>query len=825
MRATPAAVFLRPLLLLVFVFAGTVPAWSYALTGRVTDTHGEALPYVAVYVKGTTRGTATNIEGRYTLELQPGTYDIVYQMIGYVQRLEHVDLTSGPKTIDVRLSSTVLEQKEVTITDGEDPAYEVIRQAIKKRKYYRDQVDAYSCDVYIKGLQRVTEHPKKILGQVVDEEGDIDSITGIVYLSESVSKFNYKQPDKIHEEMVSSKVSGDNKAFSYNQASDMLFNFYDNLIQIDALSERSFVSPISNNALFYYRYHLLGTFFDGEQMVNKIEVLPKRKSDAVFHGVIYIMENSWRIYSTDLYLTKDAQIDFVDTLIINQQFVPVDKDVWMVFSNKFRFNFGVMGIKGNGYFVGVNKNYILDPDFPKHFFNGEVMKVNDDANKKDTTYWKDTRPVALTHEEEVDYRRRDSLQRIRESKPYLDSLDKKTNKPTFGAIVFTGYTYSNRFRKTSFDISPLITDVSFNTVQGWRGALDLSYNRNWEDNRSLSVSPAFNYGLSNRRINGQIDFSYRYRPVRFERIHFNAGQDAVQYNDKTPIGSFINMLYTLLDEHNYLKLYQKSFAHVDWNRELVNGLMFNAGLEYADRKPLFNSTTYTIVNKENRDYTSNNPLDPLNRDTVAGIVPHQALTFSMTATIRFKQRYYTRPNMKFIIGSKYPAIDIYYRRGLPVLGAITDYDLVKVRVRDVINLKQLGRFEYYASAGKFLTKKNLPFPDYMHFSGNQTLWSGFVFQSFELLDYYKYSSNSAIVEAHAQENFGGFFLNKLPLIRKLKLNEIAGVNFLMTDQPSSQYLEVFFGLEKLDLIRVDFAMGYMQNKQVSAGIRFGLKLN
>ena len=54
--------------------------------------------------------------------------------------------------------------------------------------------------------------------------------------------------------MVSSKVSGDNQAFSFNQASDMLISFYENLILLlRGLVNVAFVSPIAENALSFLR--------------------------------------------------------------------------------------------------------------------------------------------------------------------------------------------------------------------------------------------------------------------------------------------------------------------------------------------------------------------------------------------------------------------------------------------------------------------------------------------------------------------------------------------------------------------------------------------
>jgi hypothetical protein len=94
-------------------------------------------------------------------------------------------------------------------------------------------------------------------------------------------------------------------------------------MDVGGLGARGFISPISSNALLTYRYKLLGTFYDQGLLVNKIQVIPKRKNDPAFNGIIYIMEDSWRIHSTNLYLTKDAQINFVDTLYIDQVFLPV----------------------------------------------------------------------------------------------------------------------------------------------------------------------------------------------------------------------------------------------------------------------------------------------------------------------------------------------------------------------------------------------------------------------------------------------------------------------------------------------------------------------
>lgn len=795
---------------------------SYAqaalITGKVTDENNQPLPFVVVYVDGTTYGTTANVDGIYSLDLKPGNYTIDFQMIGYSLHQEKVEMGASNITRNVTLQAEGIKINEVTINgNAEDPAYAIIRQAIEKRKFYLEQVEEYSCDVYIKGEQKITRHPQKIFGREL-HFNELDSTSGIIYLSESVSKFNFRQPDKIREEMISSKVSGNNQAFSYNQASDMLINFYKNNIQIDILSQRGLVSPIASNALFFYKYHLAGSFVENGKVIDKIEVIPKRQFDPVFRGYIYIQEDTWRIHSTDLYLIKDAQINFLDTIYISQSYLPVTPDVWEVFSNKYKFVFNIFGIKGNGVYVSINKNYNINPNFPKNFFNGEVLKIDDNANKKDSTYWNETRPVPLTKEESKDYVRRDSIHAKHETKEYLDSVDARRNKPKFSNI-YLGYRYFNRYNKQSFFIGPIIQTIGFNTVQGLNGGLRIGYNKEYEDNKRLSMNASGGYGFSNERAYGDVNATYAFKPEKLAYLRVGGGIMPVQFNGQNPITPFLNTLYTLLEDQNYMKLYQKASVHATYSEELVNGILFTGGAEYADRSPLVNTTDYKLVKMDNREYTSNNPQNPQN-DSVA-FHNNTSLTVSGQLKITFGQAYYTLPHEKIIADTKYPELVFEYKKaigGTPGLDA--DYDFGKATLNGKFNLKLLGKTEYSVSAGKFFSQKDVYFMDYYHFAGDQILFSSFGLNSFHLLDYYKYSTTDPFVEAHLEHHFEGFILNKIPLLRKLKLDEVLGVAYMHT-QAMPEYAELYFGLQKFRVLRVDYALSFAQNARLGQGIRLG----
>ncbi len=810
-------------ILLFIILLSNFASHAAIVSGSVTGLNDEPLAFANVYVKGTSKGTTTNQEGKYRLELQPGNYELVFRYLGYKMKITAITVASEPLVLNIKLDPENYNLLEVEIRAGdEDPAYAIIRNAMGKRKFYLNQVDEFSCDVYVKGLQKITKHPDKFFGVDVDLSEFVDSTTGIAYLSESVSKYHFKKPDKVKEVMISSRVSGSNRAFSFNQASDMDFNFYKNIMMADGLSPRGFISPIASNALFYYNYKLEGSFYENGHWVNKISVMPKRKSDPVFSGYIFIQDSTWRIHSTDLYLTKDSQIQFVDTLRVNQVFIPANKeeDIWLQGSVTFKFVFSFMGFEGDGNFVGVFSGYDVNPGFEKRHFKGSVMKINDDSNKRDTAYWEVMRPIPLTIEESRDYMKRDSLQVIKESKPYLDSLDTKSNKFKTGNLL-SGYTYNNRYTKTEISFSSLLENIQFNTVEGLAIGIGIYHNKELENLKSLETDLDVGYGFSNYKWNTVAEIKYNYRIKKFAYISIEGGDDLFQYSESTPVSEFINTFYSLFKEKNYLKLYHKQFGRIETRYEIYNGVRLTGGLEYAQRRAVTNSTDFTFTDVKNREYTSNNPRNPLL--DIPSFNTNQAVKLNVTARIRPKQKYIDRPDRNIILGSKYPTFVINYEKGLDdIADSDVNYDRIEIGVEDNLTLGMLGKFSYSAWYGRFLNSEKMYFMDYAHFLGNQTIFSSFNPRRYDLLDYYTYSTSDEYIQAFAEHAFGGFILNKIPLIKKLKLNEIAGFRYLHVPS-NDDHFEVSFGLEKLEIIRADFVMAFDGNGKLKSGFVIGLK--
>jgi len=794
------------------------------LKGKVADQNGQGVPFASIYIRNTTKGASANSEGDYSFQLPPGHYELRFKAVGYKQEIRSVDLKENT-TLNVTLSAELYELNAVTINArGEDPAYAIIRKAIRKRKAHLGEVKAYTCGVYIKGMQKLVNAPKKFMGANIDQLGKemgLDSNRrGIVYLSESESKLAYKYPGQLHEEMISSKFAGSNQMFSFNRASDARINFYENVQDWtkEGLSNRPFISPIADNALFYYKYKLMGTSTENGVLINKIKVTPKRGYDPCFDGYIYIMDGSWRTYALDLFITKRASINFADTLRMSQQFMPVDTSHWMQASNKFEFSGGLFGFRLKGYIISVYKDYDLNPTFGKSEFN-ELLHIPPKVAKNDSAYWNEQRPIPLTQEEKVDYVKKDKLAAKRESKQYLDSLDKVTNKVTPGGLVLTGVNIIERYKREFIHLDPLVTSILYNTVEGPAINYGFSVRKEFDSisHKSMGYGAHVRYGFSNHLFNANANAFF---PVGNFTLSVAGGSDVVDLNSHEPIGSFINSWYTLFNRENYEKLYQKKFATASLSGRITGGWQASATMEWADRKWLPNSNYYSLFHPNNNEFTSNNPLNPAQD---APLFPeNQSFKLTLRTTYDFSNKYETFPFGRRYVPSDYPTIGVTFTKGIKgIFGSDVDYDLLSADIsKQDISLGMYGRTSFFAGAGKFLNANSLYYPDYKQFSGNEILFYKSGINSFLLLDYYLFSTPDKYIEGHLEHNFSGFFLNKIPLIRKLKLQEIVDVNYLSTPTLKNYY-EVGFGLQYLN-IRLMYGQSFNSGSNIRNGLRFGV---
>lgn len=820
--------FYRFFALILLFISGSLSAQS--VKGVITDEQGAPLPYVSIYLKNTTTGTASNAEGRYELKLPSGKHDVVFQFIGYKTEVKSVELNNTTLSLDVQMAPQSAVLSEVVISaDREDPAYAIIRKAIEKRPYYKDLIRSYECDVYVKGNQKVLDAPEKIMGvDVGDMEGMLDSSRqGIVYLSESVSKL-YVDEGESKEVVTSSKVSGDDQGYSFNSARELEFSFYENTFEL----QRQMISPIANSALAYYKYRLEGVFQDEEgRLINQITVMPKRDSDPAFYGTIYIVDGLWNIHSLELGATAAAtQVFFIDSLTFNQVYVPVEgPDKWALFSNTVTFKLGALGFKMMGTFTGVYSNYNLDPTFEKGFFDQYIHVVEPMSNERDSAYWEEIRPVPLTVEEVVDYDIKDSIKAVRTDPVYMDSVDRRGNRFELGDLL-GGYNYTRRSKRLYYSIASPLNSLQFNTVQGYNANLNFEGRKYFDEKETRRVlfGVNANYGFSEKKARVSGYFTFRPSRLNYNQLTISGGSNIQQFNSQEPIGPFFNSFYTLFHRRNLAKYLDVKHLRLSYFAEPFNGTFVNSSIRWENRSPLINNSDQSYFFKDSRLFQPNEILDNIAAPEVFD--EHQALLIDINATIGFKQKYWLYPDRKFGSGAKGPRLRLSYTGTFKALGGDVAYHKLAASLDDSWSVGVGGRFSWYVNGGFFFAKDNVQFKDFRHFMGSEVflMKSADYRSTFLQLPYYQFSTDKQYFQAHVQHHFDGWILDKIPGFQKLGWSLVAGAKFLKAgDNPSYSELHVGFanmGYKILRLVRLDAVLSIHEG-QTDWGLRMSLGLN
>lgn len=812
----------------IFIFFNLIS--NAQVKGIVSDENGNPLPYVNIYIENTYIGTTSNEKGQYELQVQnKEQVTVIFQYLGYKTQKQILNITQFPYFLDVKLKEENYSLQEVVISSKENPAIPIIRKAIAAKTVNSDKTGKFTADFYSKGIFKLKNAPKKILGQEIgDMDGALDSTgSGIIYLSETVSKITYEKPNNLKEKIIASKISGNNNGFSYNTAQGTRFDFYDNVVELGT----NMISPIADNAFSYYKYTLEGTFYDEHnQLINKIKVTPRRDVEPVFEGYIFIVEDSWAIYGIDLQ-TKGYRMkqEFVNTMSVTQNFSynPISK-IWAKNVQGLQFDAGAFGIVFSGKFTYVFSNYEFKESFEKKTFTSEILSFEDQANKKDTSYWNTMRPVPLTDEESIDYLKKDSIQTLRKSKPYLDSIDRKNNK--FKILkALTGYSYQNSEKNWRISYDGILKSIYFNTVQGWNVTSNITYTKRNEDERTFtSFGTRLNYGFAEEKFRATAFYTTRLNAKNFSTLSFRGGSQAVQFNQNQPISALLNSVATLFFKENYMKLFEKNFINASYSQEVVNGFYTSVALEYAERKPLFDQTDYTLI-KNKKAYLSNNPLDPTDFDNAA-IEKHNLVKFNLNTRFNFGQKYLSRPDGKIPVSDDaYPTLYLGYEKGFAGNESNYNYDFVAGRIFYERSLSNKGNIALNVKGGTFFNADDISFVDYRHFNGNQINVStdNRYVNQFLQLPYYAYSTNKSYMETHIEYDTEGYIMNKIPLLNKLKLTLILGYHQLAIPDVRP-YQEFSVGLDKLGfgkfkLLRLDYVRSYSGSSYVGDGFMFGMQ--
>lgn len=841
---------------------------SQGVKGNITDEEGKPLPYASIYIKEKSSGTTSNANGYYEFKIEPGVYDLSFQFMGYTTQTKKVKVGNNLVNLDVQLQPQSFTVDEVTITeDAEDPAYTIMRKAIAKSKYHLLQCDKYTATVYMKGTGQVKKIPG-LFRKALEEEG-VD--TSRAFTSESVSEISFERPNIFKENVISVRASGKDDP-SANPSGYLNASFY----QPEVVSA---ISPLSPSAFRYYKFEYLGSFMDRNFEINKIKVIPRSRGENVYEGEIYIRETYWNIHSLKL----SCRIPLYDVKI-EQFFAPIVDDIWMPVTQKYIFSVGLFGFNAQYDYYASTSRYqitkngdlnaivkLIDEEIEKapeelesikegeveeglndvfdkekevsneQFFdlmedyeeeemekteNEDILydytfKMDSLAKTRDSTYWADIRTVPLTEKEKRSYVIDDSVYVVNKEERKNDSLRLANgDRFGFGDMFFGGYYKLGK--RLRFDFPGFLPNLRYNTVEGFN--LDFTGTLQWRGDTSLhlKIKPFVRYGFASHRVYPKLRTEFRLGK-RDQRHYFavEGGKYVSQFKPNS-IDPLVNSLYTLLLERNYMRLYEKDYVKAGWAKRMGFKYEFQAGVEWANRRQLFNNTNYSLINFRDQEFESNQPINLEN-----GFVPFNN---SKALITRFEIK--AKPWLKFRkyngrirpIGKSSAKLRFAYNAGWSgILGSSTDFQQVEIGFEHTLKLGAKAKIDLDLEAGSFLRNEQLLFADYKHFDGMLTEFAPLSLTgNYRLLDYYNFSTSNSYFSALTYIRFRKLFVTQIPAVRLLGIKENFFVNYLKTDF-SPNYTEIGYTIDGLfNLFRLELVHSFNDLDAGNFGFRIGI---
>jgi hypothetical protein len=814
---------IRRFVFLLFLVINFFEANATPVTGRVMDANGHSLAFASIWVQGSKQGISANADGYFELNLAPGKYRIICQYVGFAKQEQTITVGNDRVQLDFVLQKQELMLPDVIISNKEDPAYRLIREMIKQQKVNQQRSQEFSCLVYSKGQLRLRDFPTRFLSQKVDFEDGDTSKKKFLYLSETISRYAQKSGQEKKVEVISSKVSGDSDGFGL--AVPDQYSLYQNIVLPGTrLNPRGFISPLSASTFLYYRFKLLGSFVENNKVLSRIQVIPKRKSEPVFAGEITIVQEDWQLYSVDLTLVRSQQLELVDTLKLVQLFKEQEDGGWRLSSQVLYPAAKKFGFDVYGSFLNVYSEYVAKPAWTKKYFDRFLIRYADSSNRRSMEYWNQVRPLPLTAEELVDYTKKDSLEKRRRDPVYLDSLNRIRNKFSLPRLMLTGQTIYSKSDKFDLSINSVIDQISFNPAEGLVLQPQFSWQYKWDSTGSrkqLNGNLIFRTGLGNQHFNPYATFSYVFGTQLRSSITLGLGRQVLQFNGQSPITDKGNSFSSLLYESNRIRSYEARAYKLTYSKGLGAGLSLQWVIRFEDRTAIDNRTDYTWIDKPNRAYTPNYPIELVAQN----IARHQVADMSLTLRWQPGARYIKLPERIINIGSDKPILSLQVSQTLGSFAG-NDARFTKWRfgISDNFNLKLKGQLRYRFAVGGFLNNQVVPLADFIHFNGNASQLANEYLNSFQLLSLYKLSHTERFYSSgHLEYNLKGFLTNKIPILNKLKPYLVVGLNACYVSSTRNHW-EWFFGVDNLlKQIRIDYVVGYQPSGIRLTGFRIGVK--
>ncbi|MDQ1297156.1 MAG: hypothetical protein QG611_1135, partial [Bacteroidota bacterium] len=719
---------------------------------------------------------------------------------------------------------------------------------------------------------------------------------GDAYVMESFNEIEFTAPDKYAQKVISMNTTFPGEDDNISPMDFINASFYQPLIGNMA------VSPLSPQAFSYYRFKYLGATFQGNNTINKIQVIPKMKSQQLFEGTIYIIEDLWCLYSLDL-----TNYNMAGKISVQQLYVPVQDDIWMPVSHKFNMDIKIIGVRADaGYgssvkYLDVKPNISLQKpesvtsDYyarpgPSQLSDNQMIskeqqkieeilqrdKLNNrdmvklskllekesekslpdsvrsnleikdntthiiekDANKKDSLYWAEIRPIPLSDIELRSIRVRDSIKKestlkiIRADSVPAGAQKKKSKfKRTINDIV-SGHTWTDT-TGFSFNFGGLLNaeNLSFNTVDGFIYGVDFRLSKRWKPSNSITIAPEIKWAFSREELMWRINGNYGFDRMKQRQVFFRTGITSRDIATGGSINTFLNSFTTLFLEKNILKLYETSYLTLGYRSKIANGLNIEISAGFEKRKVLENTTDFSFI-KTDREYSDN---IPVNDYLAAGSDPINALRdqrhyeFITNVTYTPRQRYRIWNGARIDSGSDWPTFNLTWKHGINEFSELTDsykhFDMIRLEALKNHDIGGFSEFRWMVRTGSFLNNSWLTWYDFFHFNSQPLPVLIDDYQdAFRLPEYYSLSTPEFYGEAHIKYTTPYLLLKYLPGLSKTLMRENLSVSFLGSGHRSS-YTEIGYSISEISLFgELGVYIGFDDLRYRSTGVRLVLKI-
>ncbi|MCX8019010.1 MAG: DUF5686 and carboxypeptidase regulatory-like domain-containing protein [Chitinophagaceae bacterium] len=761
-------------LFLFFISRPSIPvsAQLYRISGFILDQRMERLPLASVEIKELKKGTISRDDGSYEFYLERGKYDLVVSMVGYKTKIVTFYINNTDITENVVLEPDDKSQLQEVVVKSRlrDRAEDIIRNTIRHKEYVLDAVGNYSCKAYVKAFMIDSNYSRK-------EKKDTQSVDyDKMSLTEVVLKIDRSSSGQIREERLAVNKRGKTESLFYLSATDGDFYIYDNLIKAPPVSRIPFVSPLSYSGLLAYRFKTLKIDRTVKPKVYTIAVRPRQLSNATIEGEIVIQDSTWNVISATFRLPS-AHMPEYDYMEIKQEYAAVNDTARVIKRQQFTYYTKTKSGRILGETTVTYTDYQLKQQFRKGHFGQEVSTTHQEAYEKDSAYWSNVRSEPLSELQAVYLKHQDSLARLMKSEAYLDSIDRVLNKITWQKMLIFGQIFNDHKKERMWILPPITTLIQPIAFGGARLKLSAAYRKTYPSRKTLNWDADISYGFRNKDINGSVGLQRKYNP-------FNSGQFIVR------AGKNFEFIYPGDAWVNVLKrsnIYLNTSLELNHELQIVNGVHLQNKFEIAFRRSV---AGYKVGN--NADSIFGIPNEP-----PVDFQPYNAFYNEIKLFLTPKLRYIRDAKEKILLGSRWPTFYITWRKGVPgIFKSKIDFDYVELGLIQNINMGVAGVMSYNIRSGDFVNTRDLRIIDYKFMRQGDPLFFQNPQSNFQALD-----STFPVFDRYFQGNvvheFNGAFINKIPFMKKLKIQEVAGGGVLIAPERDLRYAEFFAGIERV----------------------------